>query len=310
MKNVDRTKYQRLRDEGKLNCTIKEAVAKATRRLQNRPENVPREGWQNRLRRKYVHYVPVRGNADRLRTELLTVYDAPENRRKQNWDTPLATIKRTASYTKEVNHGKYSSRCTYNRYTYNPVISSYAWVDHNKRLAFQFSTDKVRRIKAPFGYFWDIDHHGVRLVSRGNHRTDYHVNASDLLDLTPRQIAAKLRGNETVRKAERKKARQEAAERKRRNLKEAQVIRNAEKEGARVCLLDSLKVGHCKVGTISWIRQHQLNPDLHYKPTQLLRIANGDRARVALVVAYSLRRHRKEMEQGYANLADHVLSEE
>ncbi len=309
MKNVDRTKYQNLRDQGKLNCTIKEAVAKATRRLQNRPVKVPHKGWQARLRRAYVCKVPTEGHSDRLRTEMLTVYDAPENRRKKNWESPRANDTKFMSYVHEVNHGRYSSGCRYNRYTYRLIITSYAWVDHNKRLAFQFSTNKVRRIKAPFGYFWDIDLHGVRLVSRGDRRTDYHVNASDLLDLTPRQIAAKLRGNETVRKAERKKARQEAAERRKRNIKESRVIRNAEKEGAHVCLLDSLKVGHCKVGTISWIRQHQLNPDLHYKPTQLLRIANGDQKRVALVVAYSLRRHRKEMERGYADLNDHVLVE-
>lgn len=84
-----------------------------------------------------------------------------------------------------------------------------------------------------------------------------------------------------------------------------EAVEKAEQEGAAICLRDSIKAGNCEAGTRQFAARHGLDPQRHYRPTELLAIANGDAHRVRLAVAVGLRRHRQEMRQGFALLEDH-----
>jgi Arc/MetJ-type ribon-helix-helix transcriptional regulator len=84
-------------------------------------------------------------------------------------------------------------------------------------------------------------------------------------------------------------------------------IRRAEKEGCLVCLADSLKAGNCRGGSESWARRHGIDPMAHTLPSVLLAKANGEYRRVSLVVTVALRRHEREMRQGYADLSEHYV---
>lgn len=214
---------------------------------------------------------------------------------RKNWDgtTAMKTRHERGWYVKEINHGRYSSRCTYTKWSYEVKVTSTAFVTP-ARLFFWFANDPVRRIKAPHGYHWDKDGNGVKLVANADSNADYHPDAHDLLTMTPRQLAAKARENAAIRKAQRRQTQKEIA-----------AIKRAEDEGATVCVADSLRAGNCRAGTVTWARNHGLDPVRHYRPSEILSLANGQTDRVALVVTVALRRHRMEMERGYAELADH-----
>jgi len=152
----------------------------------------------------------------------------------------------------------------------------------------------VSMLQPPKGYRWDRDRNGMRLVSLTIADKDYHPNSDDLRDYSKRAILAVIN--------ERYAARQNA---KRAAVADAKAVRKAEKEGAMICLRDSLKAGNCEAGTRAFAGRHGLDPRRHYSPTELLKIANGDSHRVRLAVAVGLRRHRQEMGRGYALLADH-----
>jgi hypothetical protein len=219
--------------------------------------------------------------------------------RKRNWQSPLASVLRSYIQTKDC--GRYSSRCTYTKYEYTARVESWGIVI-GEHLHYRIDTAaglKVETAKAPRGFRWDTDKNGIRFVSRTDARCDYHSTADDLLSgVDLRDMARK---NLATRKANEAQIRQQKQDGKR----ALELIRKAEKEGATVCVKDSVRAGNCLAGTVTWATRHNLDPNGHYAPSQLSAIANGDGKKVALVIATAIRRHRVEMERGYAELADH-----
>lgn len=152
--------------------------------------------------------------------------------------------------------------------------------------------DKSLEITAPEGTHWRMDHHGIALV-RG--QDDYHPMAYELYaaskgDWSP--ILQELDDNARLRQRE---------------LAENLVLA-AEAEGVWVCLQDSLSAGNCLAGTLSWGEQQGIKPGRHYAATELLKCVQTDAGRVRLALSHAIRRHKREMEQGYANLAEHVVA--
>jgi hypothetical protein len=144
------------------------------------------------------------------------------------------------------------------------------------------------------GWHWIADEHGICLVDSHGKR-DYHPTAAELLENPgTRQIAAIAR--------ERDEQRREVARTQRRELAR---IQRAEQQGAAVCLADSLRAGNCRAGTTTWAQRRGLDVSQHISPTKLLALANGDTARVQIVVAVALKRHREEMRRGFCDLAEH-----
>jgi len=256
-----------------------------------------------------------RGGAERFRTRLTSLVPLgascphedrgmAEHPRRKNWRSSLSGRGMCPVDAITINCGRYSSRCTYTKYEYQVIVRSCARVRPGF-LLYWLADEPMRRIKAPHGYRWDEDATGVRLVSIARPADDYHVDSHDLSECSPRQLAAKLRENALIRRRE---ARERAARERAAKLsakQEARILRTAEREGATVCVRDSVNIGNCEAGTRSWAKNHGLDASRHYRPSEVLALANGDGRRVALVVSAALRRHRVEMDRGFALLADH-----
>lgn len=225
---------------------------------------------------------------------------------RKNWEGVRAVADEIKNgwRVETIDNGRYSSRCAYRHYSYRVEVRSAAIVRPEK-LLFWFAAGRAKIIRAPRGYHWDEDANGARLVSNSHPSDDYHPTADDLLAKTPRQLVAALKANAKARKEQERQARLADRATKREKQQQAALLRKAEREGATVCVADSLRAGNCLAGTLTWASRHGLDTRRHYAPSQLLAVANGDASRVSLVVAVALRRHRTEMDRGFAIVAEH-----
>jgi hypothetical protein len=149
-----------------------------------------------------------------------------------------------------------------------------------------------RNVTLPKGWVFDIDENGLfirrSVLVRSLGPCDFHPTAADLLRMSPKELIATARENARVRAAQERQQRQEA-----RALMEQ--VRRAEREGATVCLADSLRVGNCYAGTVRWAARAGLARNKHHKPSQIAKLAGAaghEARRVMLVIRY-------------ANLSDH-----
>lgn len=283
-KTQAREYYSQLRTQGKLHGTIAEAVKKWEKRRETAAIPGPKKGRfaeQMELLQKPA-IVPL---GHRIAEEKLSAAKARHPRLRE-WSLGAKAGKE--SYTREI--GDNSNRRKRSTFQRGLVVQSIA----------QRLSAKVAKLTLdgsefaytlPRGYRWKRDQLGLSIADRkGN---DFHPTASDLLDGV-KHCLAQLKENAAARKISRRKAKQEL-----------RMVRVAEREGARVCLADSLRAGNCYAGSQAWVLRHELDPREHIKPGKLLALANGDASRVAIVVAQAIRRHRAEMAQGFCELARH-----
>jgi hypothetical protein len=288
--NDNRAKYQALRNAGKLTGTIEAAVRLRDKRAAAKPQKVSGK-WKQNLRAKWVRSIPL-GSNDRaaayaigreLRSHIRNFHDVSASIETNN-GRGCTVIDRDA--------GRHGGPCTYRKIEHTIFVTSYGRTDGRVLTYRLFTTDKT--IKAPFGYRWGYDSNGIKLYAIARPADDFHPDTADLAAGSKHCVEKLKRNAETRCKCVGETKHQIA------------LIRKAEREGLSVCLADSLKAGNCRAGTIAWANRHGFSNGQHYKPSQLLADANGDTPRVALVVAVALRRHRREMEQGYAVLAEHL----
>lgn len=286
-----RQKYQDLNSSGKLHGTINRAMELRKKR-EAIAASIPRSvagrfaklAEQGRFRRGVATVVPLGDHrfADSYRSA---------HSRLREWSLgEISVISETKFSMKEIgSNSNWNKKSTFQR---GVLVQSYATcVDF--RVAIFRIAGETHKIKAPRGYRWDIDRNGLLLRSRTNRKADYHPTATELIGPI-RDIVENLKDNLQRRKDAVKKAKQQK-----------QVIEKAEAEGATVCLRDSIRAGNCSAGSQNWARNHGLNPSRHYRPTEILSLANGDASRVAIVIAIAMKRHREEMKRGYAQLSDH-----
>jgi hypothetical protein len=175
---------------------------------------------------------------------------------------------------------------------HNHFIRSLAIITRDKTRVKWRLHDQSLEITAPEGTSWRRDHHGIALV-RG--QDEYHPMAFELYAASKgdwSHILREMDDNARLRQ-------QELAE---------NMVLAAEAEGVWVCLQDSLSAGNCLAGTLSWAEQQGIKPGRHYAATELLKCVKTDAGRVRLALSHAIRRHKREMEQGYANLAEHVVA--
>jgi hypothetical protein len=280
-KAEQKRRYQKFEQLGKLTGTVAGCMRKWEARQANKPQPYTSRSLQHIAKRAKPVLVPLGDYGQ----------SALDERRSQDrrvlWSYAEAGLVRGA-YTTGSN-SDWKKRSTLQRYL---VIESWAKVGSSR---IEYHCDgHVFTIKAPRGYRWDSDENGLMLFGRDG---DYHPTADDLLAAPTdkcRAMIAKIKNNAAIRKQAMKKAKQQLA-----------MVKRAEREGARICLADSLRAGNCRVGSTNWARNHNLDPAQHYKPSQVLALANGDASRVAIVAAAAIRRHQQEMDRGYCMLSEH-----
>lgn len=262
----------------------KERVAKATS-----VANWLRLGRKSEIRPNGVRLFPLESGIDYSQ-----VVDDP---RKKRWAGSLATY--TTSWIKSVDCGRYSSRCTYTKYDHYRCIESWGYLTNGK-LYYRVDTGNGLRsgfLSAPRGWRFDKDENGLKIVSKDG-KKDYHPINTDFYTGNNREITKRL----TEKAKKNYETRREAESRL---SQEKRLFREADKMGVLVCLKDSILAGNCVAGSTNWCSIHGIDPTGHIRPAKLLASANGDYRRVAIVVAQAIRRHRREMEQGFCNLEEH-----
>ena len=284
--------YRRLVDAGKFFGSPTRAVRLREERAAGKVIEAPKP-LRDRLVDKMVHVEVGPCGVAKYRNMA-----AEQHPRRKNWDgvRPAKSLEHGWRVT-EIDNGRYSSRCKYTHWTYRIHVVSAAWIASPTRLWWRFADHPPVTIAAPRGYVWGSDAHGIKLYAKRRPAMDYHPDSDDL-ESGPKHCVKMLRELAANRAAVAREKRHAAS-----------AVRKAEREGLRLCMADSIRAGNCRAGTLSWAESHGFSrdPGIHVRPSDVLKRANGDYHRVALVVQVGLRRHRQEMERGYALLQDHTL---
>ena len=234
--------------------------------------------------------------------------------RKKNYvDHNVAIFKR--SNLKTNSHGKYSSRCKYERYSYTIQVQSFGYMINKNTLYFRTDTDQgiiSRTIKAPRGFHFAIDHLGFKIQSNSIKSMDYHFTALDLLPYAIKKndyksgqlLVAIAKSNYKARKQVDLKSDIFSPDPKRVN----KVIKEAERLQVQISIVDSIKAGNCLAGTQVWAMRNHLSTGNHYQIESIADKLDGEnRDRVKLVILRAIERTKNELERGYSLLQDHYL---
>ena len=220
-----------------------------------------------------------------------------------------------SSHLKINSHGKYSSRCKYDRFSYTPMIQSFGYMVNKNTLYFRTDTDQgivSRVIKAPRGFHFAIDHLGFKIQSNSIKSMDYHFTCLDLLPYAIKKndyksgqlMVAIAKSNYKARKQVDLKSDIFSPDPKKVN----KVIKEAERLKVQISIVDSIKAGNCMAGTQVWAMRNHLSTSKHYQIQSIFDKLDGEnKDRVKLVILRAIERTKQELARGYSLLQDHYL---
>lgn len=227
--------------------------------------------WWIRNRRPYsgdrrgaIHTLPLPS----ARPEVATAHN-----RKKNWNPCEPSLFSTD--VDAINHGRYSSRCTYTHYTYTHKIECWGALV-GRYLYYRIDTVagvKVGTVKPVRGWEWKIDANGICLT---NGKADYHPSADNLLNGMSALAMARV-------------ARENHQRRVVADRQEKQFRRNMQL--SRVTLHDARMAGNCLAGTVRFcqsklgVRVRSENPYQSVSAADLLATGDPSAAR-AVQAAY------------------------
>jgi hypothetical protein len=262
--------------------------------------------YDNNFRPRNCITIPI---GTRRSSYISRIYD----HKKKNYTDIQACFK--PSHLKSNNHGRYSSRCKYYRFSYTPMIQSFGYMINKSTMYFRTDTDDgiiSRVIKAPRGFYFAIDHLGFKIQSNSIKSMDYHFTALDLLPYAIKKndyksgqlMVAIAKDNYKARKQVNLKSDLFSPDPKKVN----KVIKEAERLQVQISIVDSIRAGNCLSGTQVWAMRNHLSTSNHYQIqsiTDMLDDANKDR--VKLVILRAIERTKQELARGFSLLQDHYL---
>jgi hypothetical protein len=202
-----------------------------------------------------------------------------QNPKIRNWDSRSATTDATKHFTTmPINHGRYSSRCSYIRYTYSPMYHSELKIAKSSKEYAEFwqGGKLVKKLWAPSGLKFGWDDNGPLIVSKDG--TEYHFDHSDL---KAKNFAQNLRN---------KLSETRLARRKIKNAQKAQKLLDKELKRVRITLQDSRRAGNCLQGTINYLSQNGYDRRFIVSPLASVPAKNLDlkdpKVRAAAIAAY------------------------
>ena len=174
----------------------------------------------------------------------------------------------------------------YTRAKNDNYVRSFALITSPRTIQYAFHKTEVE-LTLPEGYEWKTDTYGLFACRGQDH---YHPDVTQLLmkDASA-HIVYHIGLNAERREIYRLQEKAEAAD----------------MEGVFVCLADARRAGNCEAGCRSFIERNHLSSCKHYKATELLEIAGGDRNAVRLAITAASIRTKRENEIGMAVLTDH-----
>lgn len=179
---------------------------------------------------------------------------------------------------------------SYTRAVHDNYVRSFVIIEDERTATIAVHTQD-KKVELPQGYKFAIDASGLKVCSVADNDADYHPTCRELWDLGDgKKIVSLIETNAAKRKKE-----LEDFEREKQEL-----------EGVMVCAADSKNGGNCKEGTLSFIQRNSFSADRHYEARFLLPLCKKE-PRVRLAIAHAVKRHKKELEQGYSVISDHRL---
>jgi hypothetical protein len=219
------------------------------------------------------------------------------------------------SNLKTNSHGRYSSSCRYNRFSYTIQVQSFGYLINKNTMYFKTDTDQgiiSRTIKAPRGFHFAIDHLGFKIQSNSIKSMDYHFTAIDLLPYAIKKndyksgqlMVAIAKSNYKARKQVDLKSDIFSPDPKKVN----RVIREAERLKVQISIVDSIKAGNCLSGTQVWAMRNHMKTNTHYQIQAISdKLDDANKDRVKLVILRAIERTKQELARGYSLLQDHYL---
>ena len=210
------------------------------------------------------------------------------NRRISNWRSAEASVlSGKTGRVRSNNHGQYSRRCRYTKWSYTPLITAWATILNNGlRLAGRIGRHGFC-LTAPRGCKFAQDELGLKLQSNKLTLVNYHFNSSEILaENAVKLILVKI--DEQVRRQT-----ELAAQKAEHEI--YQSIYNREIGSVRVTLNDSRCAGNCVEGSLAWAgqrlglsREDILAGDylLSVPASQILRAGADSRAQRAVQIAW------------------------
>jgi hypothetical protein len=181
----------------------------------------------------------------------------PANARKGNWDRQvhaLTILSRRHIRLVTINHGRYSSRCRYDRLSYRPETRSCGIVT-TRRLLWFFGP-RSGMIHAGRGWQFGCDSVGLYVVKSDSRHTEdrCHFTTDDMRNWSTLRKAALQHVRQ--QRALRSKAKSAATEAQR----QAKLEAAARKAGILVAWHDNRMAGNCFGGSSTWCQQHGIDP--------------------------------------------------
>jgi hypothetical protein len=262
--------------------------------------------YNNHFRPRNCITIPI---GTRRSSYISRIYD----HKKKNYTDIQACFK--PSHLKTNSHGRYSSRCKYERFSYTPMIQSFGYMINKSTMYFRIDTDDgiiSRVIKAPRGFHFAIDHLGFKIQSNSIKSMDYHFTALDLMPYAIKKndyksgqlMVAIAKDNYKARKQVNLKSDLFSPDPKKVN----KVIKEAERLQVQISIVDSIRAGNCLAGTQVWAMRNHMKTNTHYQIQAISDKLDDDNAnRVKLVILRAIERTKQEIARGYSLLQDHYL---
>lgn len=276
-------KYQRLRSAGKLHGTIKRArEVRSTRDSRQSPP--PPRPRVVRIGLGPETEARVNAAARKIRP------------RVKNWVAPHATtdLAVRSVQTRDIPQGRYSSRCTYERYEHCGVVRS-AGRQTRKRLLW-FVGEQCGTIIARRGWHWGCDQLGIYVARTCNRNTThrYHVDSDDCVAGWSR----------IWRNAMQHTDKQKQLAREQHASPVETLIAQAARLGLHVDEADSVAAGNCRAGTRAFRLQHGLRDLVRIDVLQqLATTATGTlQHQIRRTIEHAARRCQNDLKRGYCLL--------
>jgi hypothetical protein len=222
--------------------------------------------------------------------------DHLEDNRKKNWNQPKVTFGKSRIET--YSHGRYSSRCSYERLSYTKMVEAWGKIVNPTKLFVRIDSQRLinKIITAPRGWEWGSDQNGIKLVKVSSPKIEYHPTAAEFYSAAKDKKVIQGFTKKAKELHQKRQQTEKAENTKARVWKNA--IATAIRRGDCVTVQDSLIAGNCSAGTLQFCHNHGISGYVTVK--ELTRkFPEIKDERLKLAVLSSIRRNNEDYTRGY-----------
>lgn len=208
------------------------------------------------------------------------------NKRLKNWERPIADIANHGQYRVE-DCGRYSSRCSYTRYEYRPVVRACIRLfPRINKVAIRLYNHPMMILSAPRGWEFSKDKNGICIRMKKNHECNYHPFADEFANKKVSDFCAIAREN---------------YEKNRNAIRIAKLVKSIPDEKVIVSIRDARKAGNCLPGITNFMNAHNINVK-SIKASILRKFETSQPSRVQATINVAKQRLAESLVNGFSPL--------